>query len=205
MTSDEKKSLEPVVESIKKEGLELQQARDQLRHKVKSLKVTKQELQKENERLDTEVSRKSNKLRLTNCLTSILKSKPTDVDALYNYAHWLKQITSSTAPEFLSRKPHYEEAVRKIIVTAFLEYLHEDLAPKEEVTRLEKELEDAAKQISFLSTENINLSKKNETLSKHKEKLEKRLERVEKELEECSNRLLQDPTVRAPKGTKLPF
>ncbi|MDH5266389.1 MAG: hypothetical protein OEW62_01780 [Candidatus Bathyarchaeota archaeon] len=202
---DEKKSLEPVVESLKKEGLEFREARDQLRGEIVSLKATKQELQEENKRLDAEANRKSNKLRLTHCLTSILKSKLTDVDALYNYAYWLKQIASGKAPESLSRKPHYEEAVRKIIADVLLEYLHEELAPKEEVTRLEKELGDVRKQVSSFSTENISLRSENEKLSKDKGKLEKQVEWLEKELEECSQRLLQEPTAHAPKDTKLPF
>jgi len=156
---DEKERLEPVVKYIEDEGLKLQEDCDQLQDKVKGLEATKQGLEKEIEGLDAEASRKSNDLRMVNCLTSILMSKPSDIDVLYNYVYWLKQINIGAAPELLQRKPYYEETVKKQIVNTLVEYLKEEMAPREEVIKLQKDLQNKNQQNSTLLTKTASLER----------------------------------------------
>lgn len=188
---DEKKRSEPVVESIKQEGLKLQEKRDELQGQVKSLQETRQKLQKEIETLDREASRKSNDLGLASCLTSILMSKPADINALHNYACQLKQIAAGLVPELLPHKPLYEKAVKKLIVNTLVEYLKEELATREEVNKLKEK----DQQNSILLTKAIKLKEAYGKLLRENTKLTKKVELLEEEVRKCTERLLRDPTI----------
>lgn len=201
---DEKKHLLPVVETIKKEGLELQDKRDQLRGKVESLETTKQKLQEEIRSLKAEASTKSNEIRLTKCVIRILRSKPADFNVLYEHLSMWKHIMQSVDPQLISRKLQYEESVRKAIVNTFLEYFEDDLAPKEEVTKLQEALQEKDVLTSDLSgklkghQEQIEqLQLENRKLRDENKKLTRKIETLEKDVQDLEDRMLRDPTVRA--------
>lgn len=201
---DEKKSLEPVVESIRKEGLQIQNEVEDLKKAKLEIMAEISKLKRELKTLNAEAERKSNEIRLAKCLTSILKSKPTDIDAVYNYVYWLKQIVSGAAPELISRKPHYEKTVKTIIVNTLVEYFKEDLASREEVTKLQEKLEEVNERNSILFSENEKLKKANGKLEDANEEFNEKVMQLTEEIRELENRILSDTTI-PPRNKKFPF
>lgn len=201
---DEKKRLEPIVKDKKEEYTKLQDEIEKLKTTEEERERKLEALRKEIKSLNDEAERKNREILLAKCIISILESKPTHLDALYNYLTMLKQIMESLKPQTVSRKPYYEKAVRNIIVNAFIEYSGEDLAPKEKVVELEKKVKTAEQQISALSHENVDLKKKNKELSSENATLKKELKKVEEELEKCQERILQEPTI-PPESREFPF
>lgn len=201
---DEKKHLEPVVESIKREGYHLQNEVEELRKAKASLEIEFDKLKAETKTLDDETKKKSSVLRLTECLTSILKSRPTDVDVLYKYVYWLKETTSGAASHLLEHKPYYEQNIRAIIVNTLLEYLKEDLASREEVTKLQGALEESSQRITFLTSQNKKLKEANEEHRKENKKLKRKVEQLTKDNRELQEQILIDPKIE-PQTRKFPF
>jgi uncharacterized coiled-coil protein SlyX len=197
---DQKERAELIVEDMKTEGFKLQNRRDELRGEIQDLETTKKQLRVETKKPDEKATAKSNDLRLTDCLTSILKSKPTDVDVLFKYAYWLKQIASGAAPDLVHRRPAYEKEVRRLIANTLAEYLKEELVSREEVTKLEEKLAEKDELISILSSE----VKEGEKLLDDNKQLKEKVEGLEKDLHDCQNRFLSDPSIK-PKDGRLPF
>lgn len=201
---DEKKRLEPVVESIRKENRLIQIENEDLKKAKKKLTEEKKKKQNEVRSLKAEALTKSNEIRLAKCIVAILRSKPANFDALYNHLYMWRQISNASDPQWMSRNPHYEEIVRKIIINTFLEHFEDDLAPKEEVTKLQKKLQEAEQQVSNFSEKNIQLTDAKESLSDENTEIKKQLEEVTKELEECGKRLLREPAL-PPEHPRSPF
>lgn len=202
--TDEKKRLEPIVADLKNEGVKLQKKRDDLLEEITNLEITKGKLQNENMLVDEKVAAKSDDLRLVNCLTSILSSKPADTDILYKYTYWIREIAHGRRSDLIQRRPPYEKEVRRLIADTFAEYLKDELAPRQEVTKLQKKLKDKEDHCSILSDNVQKLESMNKKLSTDNIKFEKRVKQFKEDLRECEDRLLRDPLIKS-KDKRLPF
>ncbi|MCW3994248.1 MAG: hypothetical protein NWE85_06785, partial [Candidatus Bathyarchaeota archaeon] len=120
------------------------------------------------------------------------------------YVYWLKETTSGAASHLLEHKPYYEQNIRAIIVNTLLEYLKEDLASREEVTKLQGALEESSQRITFLTSQNKKLKEANEEHRKENKKLKRKVEQLTKDNRELQEQILIDPKIE-PQTRKFPF
>jgi len=103
-------------------------------------------------------------------------------------------------PKLISRRPYYEEAVRKQIVDTFLEYFNEDLTSRDEVEKLKKRLMVCTKELSKVEE----LEKALNELTEENKKCKKKVKILEEQNEEYKTRFLSDVSIK-PEDARLPF
>ena len=175
---------------------ELEKKCDNLDAEVKNLKIERKDLREEVQQLAVEVTKNTDKLRLAECLSFILMSRPADVEILYRYAEGLRGIVRGERPDIIQRMPLYEKGAKELMADVLSEYLKDELATRQEVVGLAETLREKEIENSDLSDRVVKLDGDNKSLRDENTTLKGKVERLLEEVREWDDRVLKDPSAK---------